>query len=94
MKMREKLLIDLINCDEVTKTEMRVAIFCRKQKTLEKISKNFNLSTQNASRICSKLSKLKILIAKKVPGELKTFELNFDWKPDHVENQMTLEDFD
>jgi len=92
--MRDKLLIDLINYDDVTKTEMRVAIFCRKQKTLDKISKKFGLSTQNASRTCSKLVKLKILIAKKVPGELKTFELNFDWKPDHVENQMTLEDFD
>lgn len=92
--MRDKLLIDLINYDDVTKTEIRVAIFCRKQKTLDKISKKFGLSTQNASRTCSKLVKLKILIAKKVPGELKTFELNFDWKPDHVENQMTLEDFD
>ena len=30
--MRDKLLIDLINYDDVTKTEMRVAIFCRKQK--------------------------------------------------------------
>lgn len=92
--MRDKLLIDLINYDDVTKTEMRVAIFCRKQKTLDKISKNFGLSTQNASRICSKLVKLKILNSKKVPGELKTFELNFDWKPDHLENQMTLDDFD
>lgn len=92
--MRDKLLIDLINYDDVTKTEMRVAIFCRKQKTLDKISKNFGLSTQNTSRICSKLVKLKILNSKKVPGELKTFELNFDWKPDHLENQMTLDDFD
>lgn len=92
--MKDKLLIDLINYDDVTKTEMRVAIFCRKQKTLDKISKNFGLSTQNASRICSKLVKLKILNSKKVPGELKTFELNFDWKPDHLENQMTLDDFD
>ena len=92
--MRDKLLIDLINYDDVTKTEMRVAIFCRKQKTLDKISKNFGLSTQNASRICSKLVKLKILNARKVTGELKTFELNFDWKPDHLENQMTLDDFD
>ena len=92
--MRDKLLIDLIDYDEITKTEMRVAIFCRKPKTLKKISKKFDLSTQNASRTCSKLVKLKILNSKKVPGELKTFELNFDWKPDHVENQMTLEDFD
>ena len=92
--MRDKLLIDLINDDDVTKTEMRVAIFCRKPKTLDKISKKLGLSTQNASRICSKLVKLKILNARKVTGELKTSELNFDWKPDHLENQMTLDDFD
>ena len=92
--MRDKLLINLINYDDVTKTEMRVAVFCRKPKTLDKISKKFGLSTQNASRTCSKLVKLKILNARKVTGELKTFELNFDWKPDHLENQMTLDDFD
>ena len=92
--MKDKLLIDLINYDDVTKTEMRVAVFCRKPKTLDKISKRFGLSIQNASRACSKLVKLKILNARKNVGELKTFELNFDWKPDHLENQMTLEDFD
>lgn len=91
--MRDKLLIDLINYNDITKTEMRVSVFCRQPKTLEKISKEFGLSIQNASRICSKLTKLKILNSKKVCGELKTFELNFDWKPDHLENQMTLDDF-
>ena len=85
--MRDKLLIELINCKYITITELRVAVYCRTSKTLEKISKKFDLSTPNTSRICSKLVKMRILIAEKVPGHLKKFKLNYDWKHDIEEDK-------
>ena len=90
MTYREQLLIDLINCEEISKTEMKIAVFCRTRKSQQNIMDRFGMNKSNVSRHCSRLVKLLILEVEEEKGETKKYRLNENWTPDIVEGQLQM----